>query len=207
MKLWYKHCTNNQQLRNMLYINTKKHLHIDVLHYLYKHLKKRHMKRILSIIALFTIVLTACEGAPGPPGPAGFDGQNGGIITSNAFEVQVNFNINNQYQIIEPYGFRVFEYDMTLVYILWEIIDGQDVWRLLPQSTTFIDGAWLTYNFDFTQTDVKIFLEGTANFNNLEAVWTQGAVFRIVVIPADNVSGISNPEMTDFNISSFQKRY
>jgi hypothetical protein len=207
MKLWYKHCTNNQQLRNMLYINTKKHLHIDVLHYLYKHLKKRHMKRILSIIALFTIVLTACEGAPGPPGPAGFDGQNGGIITSNAFEVQVNFNINNQYQIIEPYGFRVFEYDMTLVYILWEIIDGQDVWRLLPQSTTFIDGAWLTYNFDFTQTDVKIFLEGTANFSNLEAVWTQGAVFRIVVIPADNVSGISNPEMTDFNISSFQKRY
>ena len=165
------------------------------------------MKRILSIIALFTIVLTACEGAPGPPGPAGFDGQNGGIITSNAFEVQVNFNINNQYQIIEPYGFRVFEYDMTLVYILWEIIDGQDVWRLLPQSKTFIDGAWLTYNFDFTQTDVKIFLEGTANFNNLEAVWTQGAVFRIVVIPADNVSGISNPEMTDFNISSFQKRY
>ena len=207
MKLWYKHCTNNQQLRNMLYINTKKHLHIDVLHYLYKHLKKRHMKRILSIIALFTIVLTACEGAPGPPGPAGFDGQNGGIITSNAFEVQVNFNINNQYQIIEPYGFRVFEYDMTLVYILWEIIDGQDVWRLLPQSTTFIDGARLTYNFDFTQTDVKIFLEGTANFSNLEAVWTQGAVFRIVVIPADNVSGISNPEMTDFNISSFQKRY
>jgi len=165
------------------------------------------MKRILSIIALFTIVLTACEGAPGPPGPAGFDGQNGGIITSNAFEVQVNFNINNQYQIIEPYGFRVFEYDMTLVYILWEIIDGQDVWRLLPQSTTFIDGDWLTYNFDFTQTDVKIFLEGTANFSNLEAVWTQGAVFRIVVIPADNVSGISNPEMTDFNISSFQKRY
>ena len=207
MKLWYKHCTNNQQLRNMLYINTKKHLHIDVLHYLYKHLKKRHMKRILSIIALFTIVLTACEGAPGPPGPAGFDGQNGGIITSNAFEVQVNFNINNQYQIIEPYGFRVFEYDMTLVYILWEIIDGQDVWRLLPQSTTLIGGATLTYNFDFTQTDVKIFLEGTANFNNLEAVWTQGAVFRIVVIPADNVSGISNPEMTDFNISSFQKRY
>ena len=177
---------------------------MDVLHYLYKHLKKRHMKRILSIIALFTIVLTACEGAPGPPGPAGF---NGGLITSSAFEIQVDFNNNNQYQIIEPYGFQVFEYDMTLVYKLWETINGQDVWRLLPQSTTFIGGATLTYNFDFTQTDVKIFLEGTANFNNLDAVWTQGAIFRIVVIPADNVSGISNLEMTDFNISSFQKRY
>jgi len=35
-------------------------------------------------------------------GPAGFDG---GLITSNAFEIQVDFNNNNQYQIIEPYGF------------------------------------------------------------------------------------------------------
>jgi hypothetical protein len=96
------------------------------------------MKRILSVIALFTIVLTACEGAPGPPGLPGFDGQDGGFITSNAFEIQVDFNNNNQYQIIEPYGFQVFEYDVTLVYILWETINGQDVWRLLPQSTTFI---------------------------------------------------------------------
>jgi len=31
------------------------------------------MKRILSVIALFTIVLTACEGAPGPPGLPGFN--------------------------------------------------------------------------------------------------------------------------------------
>ena len=207
MQLWYKHCINNQQLRNTLYINKKKHLHIDVLHYHYKHLKKRYMKRILSVIALFTIVLTACEGAPGPPGLPGFDGQDGGFITSNAFEIQVDFNNNTQYQIIEPYGFQVFEYDVTLVYILWETINGQDVWRLLPQSTTFIGGATLTYNFDFTETDVKIFLEGTANFSNLDAVWTQGAVFRIVVIPADNVSSISNFEMTDFNISSLQKRY
>ena len=40
---------------------------MDVLHYLYKHLKKRHMKRIISIIAVFTIVLTACKWAHGPP--------------------------------------------------------------------------------------------------------------------------------------------
>lgn len=96
---------------------------------------------------------------------------------------------------------------MTLVYILWETINGQDVWRLLPQSTTFIGGATITYNFDFTETDVKIFLESTANFSNLDAVWTQGAVFRIVVTPDDNVSSISNLEMIDFNISSLQKRY
>ena len=76
--------------------------------------------------------------------------------------------LNNNYEIVEPYGFDVFEYDVTLVYILWETDNGQDVWRLLPQSTIFVGGATLTYNFDFTQTDVKLFLEGTANFDNLE---------------------------------------
>ena len=133
--------------------------------------------------------------------------RDGGLIVSSAFEIVVDFNANNNYEIVEPYGFDVFEYDVTLVYILWETDNGQDVWRLLPQSTIFVGGATLTYNFDFTQTDVKLFLEGTANFDNLDAVWTQDAVFRIVVVPADNVSSLSNPEMTDFDSSLFQKRY
>ena len=60
----------------------------------------------------------------------------------------------------------------------------------------------LSYNFDFTRTDVKLFLEGTANFDALDSVWTQNVVFRVVVVPADNVSGFNNPEMTDFNLSN-----
>ena len=35
------------------------------------------MRRTLSIITLFSILLTACVGDPGPPG---FDGQDGGLI-------------------------------------------------------------------------------------------------------------------------------
>jgi len=137
----------------------------------------------------------------------GRDGSDGGLIVSSAFEIVVDFNIQNNYQIVESYGFDVYDYDVTLVYILWETDNGQEVWRLLPQSTVFVGGATLNYNFDFTQTDVKLFLEGTANFNNLDAVWTQEVVFRIVVVPADNVSGLDNPKISDFNISSFQKRY
>ena len=71
----------------------------------------------------------------------------------------------------------------------------------------FIGGATLNYNFDFTQTDVKLFLEGTADFDNLNTVWTQDVVFRIVVVPADNVSSLYNPEITDFNLSNLQQRH
>ena len=156
------------------------------------------MKKLVSLLSVVLFMSCVVE--------EGIDGRDGGLIVSNAFEIVVDFNANNNYEIVEPYGFDVFEYDVTLVYILWETDNGQDVWRLLPQSTIFVGGATLTYNFDFTQTDVKLFLEGTANFDNLDAVWTQDAVFRIVVVPADNVSSLSNPEMTDFDSSLFQKR-
>ena len=156
------------------------------------------MKKLVSLLSVLLFMSCVVE--------EGIDGRDGGLIVSSAFEIVVDFNANNNYEIVEPYGFDVFEYDVTLVYILWETDNGQDVWRLLPQSAIFVGGATLTYNFDFTQTDVKLFLEGTANFDNLSAVWTQDVVFRIVVVPADNVSNLSNPEMTDFDSSLFQKR-
>ncbi len=157
------------------------------------------MKKLVSLLSVVLFMSCVVE--------EGIDGRDGGLIVSSAFEIVVDFNANNNYEIVEPYGFDVFEYDVTLVYIRWKTDNGQDVWRLLPQSTIFVGGATLTYNFDFTQTDVKLFLEGTANFDNLDAVWTQDAVFRIVVVPADNVSSLSNPEMTNFDSSLFQKRY
>ena len=156
------------------------------------------MKKLVSLLSVVLFMSCVVE--------EGIDGRDGGLIVSSAFEIVVDFNANNNYEIVEPYGFDVFEYDVTLVYILWETDNGQDVWRLLPQSAIFVGGATLTYNFDFTQTDVKLFFEGTANFDNLSAVWTQDVVFRIVVVPADNVSNLSNPEMTDFDSSLFQKR-
>ena len=156
------------------------------------------MKKLVSLLSVVLFMSCVVE--------EGIDGRDGGLIVSNAFEIVVDFNANNNYEIVESYGFDVLEYDVTLVYILWETDNGQDVWRLLPQSTIFVGGATLNYNFDFTRTDVKLFLDGTANFDNLSTVWTQDVVFRIVVVPADNVSGFSNPEMTDFDSYLFQKR-
>ena len=164
------------------------------------------MKKILTLFYITALLLTSCEGDSGPPGPPGFDG---GIIVSSAFEVTGNFTEANNYEFFEAYGFQVFPFDITLVYILWDVQGGQDIWRLLPQNVEFLDGT-LTYNYDFTQSDVRIFLDGTTNLNQLGPEWTQNQTFRVVVVPADNVDGvdISNLDlvMQANNLESFDVR-
>ena len=168
------------------------------------------MKQILTSILLFTaLVFTGCQGDPGPPGPPGIDGADGGIIVSSAYEIQIDFDSGNNYEYIEPYGFDVYPYDVVLVYILWETDNGQDIWRQLPQTVNFDDGD-LVYNFDFTQDDVRFFLDGTTDFGLLDSSWTQGQVFRVVVVPADNVDGIDTSNLSEVmkaaNIQSFDPK-
>lgn len=157
------------------------------------------MKKIASLLFVLAISLTACtgdQGPPGPPGPPGFDGADGGIVTASAFEIDVNFNAANNYSFTENYGFEVLVSDVTLVYILWETSNGVDIWRMLPQTVRFDDGD-LVYNFDFTQTDVRFFLDGTTDFSKLSSDWTQNQVFRVVVVPADNIDGV---DVSDINL-------
>ncbi|GAA4974217.1 hypothetical protein [Algibacter aquimarinus] len=157
------------------------------------------MKRILSFITVFTLLLTSCTGEQGPPGFDGFDGidgEDGGLVFASAFEIEVNFNADNNFQFTEPYGFEVFPSDVTLVYIEWETDAGEPIWRLLTQTEYFNDGI-LVYNYDFTQQDVKFFLDGTVDFNTLDDTWTQNQVFRVVVVPAINIDGL---DTSDFNL-------
>lgn len=158
------------------------------------------MKRVLSFITVFALLLTACEGDPGPQGPPGFDGLDGldGVnIVGQAFEISLDFTPENNYEFIEAYGpnFDVFPSDVTLVYISWEVDNGEDIWRLLPQTEYFDDGV-LVYNYDFTQTDVRFFLGGTTDFSTLDPSYTDGQVFRVVVVPADNVGRV---DLSDFD--------
>ncbi len=168
------------------------------------------MKRLLFLFTVLALLLTACEGPQGPPGFDGFDGLDGEIIASSAFEIEIDFNAANNFEYVEAYGLNVLPSDVTLVYILWETIDGQDVWRLTPQTVYFNDGSNLVYNFDFTQDDVRFFLDGTTDFNTLGDEWTLGQVFRVVVVPADNVDGIDtsdiNAVLSASNIKSFDFR-
>ena len=136
------------------------------------------MKRIVSALFVFSLLLISCQGEDG------IDGQDGGIFVASAFEIEIDFNEANNYEYFEAYGFQLYPSDVTLVYILWETTDGQDVWRLMPQQVAFDEGS-LTYNYDFTLNDVRFFLDGTVDFATLGAEWTQNQVFRVVVVPAD----------------------
>lgn len=159
------------------------------------------MKRIITFISVFTLLLTSCDAE---------DGRDGAIIASSAFEIVVDFGEANDYSYVESYGFEVLPTDVTLVYVLWESAGGQDVWRLMPQTVQFEDGSNLIYNYDFTQVDVSFFLDGTTDLSTLGAEWVQDQVFRVVVIPADNVGRVDLSDidtvMAMYGIEEFTRR-
>ncbi|WP_104733930.1 hypothetical protein [Hanstruepera ponticola] len=161
------------------------------------------MKKLVIVIISFICILTiSCEGPSGPPGP------EGGLIVAPAFEIEIDFTSGNDYEYIEPYGFTIYPSDVTLVYILWDVIDGQEIWRLVPQTVAFNEGT-LVYNYDFTREDVRFFLDGTIDFGLLDSVWTQNQVFRVVIVPADDVGKHIYTDleavMNVFNIKEFKK--
>ncbi|WP_299364781.1 hypothetical protein [Winogradskyella sp.] len=161
------------------------------------------MKRILSFMTVFTLLLTACEGDQGLPGPPGPPGETGGLIVADAIPVQnVNFTAPD-FEIIVDFD-QIFSDEVLLVYRRWE----NNTWRLLPQTIIFDDGSDLVYNFDFTQNDVAIFLESTAELETLGPQWTQNQTFRIVIVPAESINGVNISDINEvirvFNIESLE---
>jgi len=157
------------------------------------------MKTLAGItLLLVATILISCEGPAGPPGV------DGTSLLGTVFEIQVDFKASNNYEMYYdfPQNFEIYETDVVLVYILWEevTVSGKqtDVWRLLPQTVILDDGI-LQYNFDYTVADVKIFLEGTTDFNNLLPAETDNQVFRIVVLPADFLASKKSVDINDFN--------
>jgi hypothetical protein len=146
------------------------------------------MKTITCIIlALAMAFFTSCEGVPGPPGEDGLDGDS---FIGAVFEIEGDFTPANYFRLhfTFPDKTKVYESDVVLVYILWEQLPGNsgkllDVWRLLPQTIVLEEGV-LQYNFDFTYTDVQIFLGGSINLQSLLPSEALDQIFRIVVVPA-----------------------
>ncbi|MDC1469803.1 hypothetical protein N8341_01170 [Flavobacteriaceae bacterium] len=167
------------------------------------------MKRIFYFVTLITLVLTACEGVPGPPGLDGLNGLDGKETIADAFQLlDVDFISSDDFQVTYE-GFDFIESDVALVYLKWELEDGTITWRQLPQ-TIFFDNDILVYNFDFTQDTVTLFLDGTIVFNSLDSSLTQNQEFRVVIVPANQVSGIDTSDISIImalgNIETFEVR-
>lgn len=137
--------------------------------------------KITFIIALIGIVmLQSCTVREDVAAPTFKDNDTISAVT----EATVSFNSGNNYKRLITFNRPIFKSDVVLVYHLYDVVNGNDVWRQMPQTYYIGATGELDYNFDFTSYDVNIFLGANFNLNTLSAVWTQNQTFRIVVVPA-----------------------
>lgn len=137
------------------------------------------MKKLVSVFVLFIglVVLQSCTGPEGPRGPQGYPGP-----ASEVFEVTTSFTFGNGYESIFNLNPPIYSSDVVLVYELSGIHQGQDIWKLLPQ-TYYFDQEIMSYNYDFTTTDFRLFMDATFDVGFLDPSWREGITFRIVIIP------------------------
>lgn len=139
-------------------------------------------KKISLFLSVPVFFLLSCEGPKGDPGEPGIN------ILGSVFEIEIDFNEGNGFASLFqfPSSIQVFDSDIVLVYIQTGVDGGAPVWEMLPDSVFFTDSnEILVYDFDYTSSDVVIFLNGNVEFATLDASWTQNQLFRIAVVPAD----------------------
>lgn len=154
------------------------------------------MKKIfLFALAAISMATVSCEGPEGPMGASGNDG-----LLAEVFEVNANF-INNPDEYLAYREFydlnpAIYTSDNILVYELSEVVNGSDVWKLLPQIYTFNQGI-MQYNYDFTAHDFSIFIDANFDRATLPSAFRNNKVFRIVIVPGE----FSNRQrqITDYN--------
>ncbi len=154
------------------------------------------MKKTYTLI-LLALILISCEGSVGPPGPPGPPGDDGLGLLGQVFEVVADLNAgtNFEYFVEIPQEIEVFESDVVMVYRLMGVFEGSDIWEPLPQ-TIFRNSGILLYGFDYTLFDVRLFLDGTADFGRLDRDDTDGLIYRIAIIPADFAKDIDVKKMS-----------
>ncbi|WP_245189427.1 hypothetical protein [Lunatimonas salinarum] len=141
-----------------------------------------------SLIALVAGLLFSCEGPMGPAGPPGIDGLDGVNIVGEVFEVDATFNQQGEFSVFGEYGFEILESDKVLIYRLDGVVEGMDVWTPLPR-TVFRENGIFNYSYDFTVVDFSIYMEGNFDLRTLGPEWVQNQIFRVLILPADFISG------------------
>jgi len=137
------------------------------------------MKKITLILAFIgMITLQSCT--------VNEDNVNGidNDTISEVFEyTNVNF-LPNSYTVVLNFPHTIYSSDMVLVYRLSDVFQGEDVWKLLPETYYFNDGTLdFRYDYNFTRYDAEVFMEGY-DLAGLSSAVRLNQVLRVVVIPA-----------------------
>jgi hypothetical protein len=143
------------------------------------------MKKIITLLAI--VGMFSLQSCTVNDNPAVVDNDT----ISEVFEVTKSFDLANNYTATVSLFPAIYSSDVVLVYHLYGVVNGEDVWRLMPQTYYMSDGGALDYNFDFTVNRVKIFLGADFNLSTLSSSWTQNQTFRIVIVPGSFSTSIN----------------
>lgn len=153
-------------------------------------------KLILMLTVIAVAALQSCEGPQGPQGPQGTPGFS---AEAEVFEVSnVNFNASNDWFLTYGLNPAILESDNLLIYELVNVNAGIDTWAMLPQIYYF-DAGQAQYNFNFSYDQFSLFIDADFDFSLLPASFTNGKVFRIVVVPGYFSRGAANVDHTNYN--------
>lgn len=161
------------------------------------------MKKIILLVLLSGVLLfPACEGPEGPQGPPGQDGLDGedgedGIELLNlVFEGVVNFTAENDFAIGSELDLSPGE--NLLVFLKLTEVEGNSLWRPLPQNFYPGEGAILTYNYQYTSTFLMVFMEGNFDLAELDPEWKDNQTIRVVVLPGFKVEQNARLDLNNY---------
>ncbi len=99
------------------------------------------------------------------------------------FNNNVNFLASNNYDVTLNFPHEIYSSDMVLIYRLDAIVNGQDVWKLLPQTFYFNDGTLdFRYDFEFTKFKANVYLDGF-DLEGISLDYRTNQILRVVVVP------------------------
>ena len=111
------------------------------------------MKRITLLLAFIGMMtLQSCEVTEV------YDAPNNAPRTE-VFEVTTSFSSSNNYSSLVVFDPPLYSNDSVLLYHLYDVVNGQDVWKLMPQTYYFSDNGALDFNFDYTKYSTLISLD------------------------------------------------
>jgi len=151
------------------------------------------MKKITLVLAFIgMITLQSCNN----------DTTANAIDNDTISEVFEYSNVNffpNSYSVVLTYPHPIYASDMVLVYRLSGNYQGEDVWKLLPETYYFADGTLdLRYDFDFTRFDTQVYMEGY-DLPAVSSAYRLNQVFRVVIVPGYFGNKQSTLNFNDYN--------
>ena len=136
------------------------------------------MKRITLLIAFIgMITLQGCSVNETPQNVVDKD------TISEVFEFSNVDFVPNDYSIILDYPHDIYASDMVLVYRLSGVFQGEDIWKLQPETFFFDDGTLdFQYGFNFTRYDAEVYMEGF-DLVTVSDSYRLNQIFRVVIVP------------------------